>query len=562
MKKTIAILLALAMIFALVACGKDTSSDPGTSDKPGTSTDTQQPQQPDEPINTDELEASNAVKALDLGDAAAAKAMTVQREVLNVGIPKDVSNFNPWSYSGPGANQALMSLYQPLIHHESGSYYPAIAERYEMAEDSTSCTFYLFKNIKDSAGNHITADDVIFSFKKCSETRPQYAKLIPEYTKVDDYTVIFHFSHALELNDFDSFVRIFVVSEKAFNESPDGMATTPVGTGPYKMTSYTSGYSMTYEKVEDYWQTDLDVMCTRDMANVDTINFYVISEEAQRTMALEGGTIDICMSVGAEDLAKFDGQNGYEIAKIAGNETITLFPNCDPGSPCSDLNLRLAICYAINNASIEQAAYKGNGIVCHDLTPNYAGGYNLDWDKEANYYDYDVAKAKEYLSKSSYNNEELIIITDAGETNKLVAQVVLGFLNQIGVRAKIEAYEATVYEQYIQDATKWDIMVDVAQFNTFYVEGVFSNYDNSRYASGGGINFVYDDELQTLLHTCMDLSQHTQENIDKLHDHLIANCYVMGMAAGIDQFVVTDDMNGYSLNFRGFLLPGGCTYSE
>lgn len=560
MKKTLAMLLALAMIFSLAACGGKegsvTNSDKPSNSNSGTTDTGSNGQQGSELVD-----ANNAAAALDLGDAVAAVAMNTQRDVINVGIPADVANFSPWSFSGAGANQALMSLYQPLLHHENGEYYPAIAKSYEMAEDGTSCKFEIFDNIVDSDGNPLTVDDVIFSFTECGKVRPQYAALIPEIEKVDDYNCIFHFSHALELGDFDSFVRIFVVSEKAYNDSPDGMSTTPVGTGPYKMTSYTSGYSMVYEKVENYWQDDLDIMCTRDLANVDTLNFYVISESAQRTMALQDHSIDICMTVSDEDLANFDGQNGYEIAKIESNETMTLFPNCDTSSPCSDLNLRLAICYAISNEAILQGVYNGNGVVCHELTPNYAGGYNIEWDSEENYYNYDTAKAKEYLEKSSYKNEELVIICDASETNKLAAQLVQQFLKQININTTIEAYEATVFEQYIQDASKWDIMVDQTQYNIFYVEGIFGNYDNTRYASGGGMNFVYDDELQSILHTCMDLSTYTEENINKLHEHIIENCYVMGMATGIDQFVVTEDMNGFTLNYRGFLLPGACTYS-
>lgn len=564
MKKTISLLLALAMALTLAACGGDNNaSGTQTSDTPATSTNSAQKDTTDsQQGGTGTIINTNiSVSEIPLDGAAEALASAKTRNVINVGIPADVSNFSPWSYSGAGANQALMHLYQPLLHHESGEYYPAIAKSFELSEDGTSCTFYIFDYIYDSEGNHITVDDVIFSFQECSKVRPQYAKLIPEYEKVDDYTVIFKFSHALELGDFDSFVRIFIVSEKAYTESPDGMSTTPVGTGHYKMTSYTSGYNAVYEKIEDYWQTDLEAMCTRDMATVDTINFYVISEAAQRTMALQNGTIDICMSVTAEDLSKFDDQNGYEIAEIAGNDTLTLFPNCDPSSPCNDLNLRLAICYAISNDAIAQGVYSGNAFVCHELTPNYAGGYNSAWDAEDNYYNYDAAKAKDYLSKSGYKGETLTIICDAGESSKLGAQLVQSFLSQVGIKTEIEAYEATVYEQYIQDASKWDIMVDTSQYNIYYVEGVFSNYDNTRYASGGGMNFVYDDELQTLLHTCMDLNQYSEENIEKLHEHLIENCYVMGMATTFDQFVVTDDMDGFTLNYRGFLLPGACTYS-
>jgi ABC-type transport system substrate-binding protein len=553
MKKIVALFFAIVMVFALAACGGDTASN-SDLDNPNVSSGTGDGSD-DTVIGT-----TSGVPTLELDNAAT--LTSAQKDVINIGIPADVSNFNPWSFSGAGANQALMSLYQPLLHHDNGKYYNSIAKTdFVTADDGTSCRFEIFDNIYDSEGNHITVDDVIFSFTKVGEVRPQYAKLIPYIEKIDDYNCIFHFSHPLLLTDFDSFVRIFIVSEKAYNDSADEMAITPVGTGHYKLTSYTSGYSMTYERVENYWQTDMNAICTRDLANVKTLNFYIISESAQRTMALENGTIDFCMTVASEDLVKFNGENGSQIATIASNETMTLFCNCDTSSLCNDLNLRLAISYAISGEAVLQGVYDGDGVVCHELTPSYASGYNPKWDAEDNYYNYDPAKAAEYLAKSNYNGEALTIICQATESGKTAAELAQNFLTQIGVKTTIEAYEATVFEQYVQDPTKWDIMLTETQYNTYYIEGVFGNYDVTRYASGGGMNFVFDETLQKLLTTCMEQKTYTPENVDLLHNRIIENCYVKGLAAGVDEFVVSDDVTGICLNFRGFILPGACTYS-
>lgn len=547
-----ALFLVLTVAFSLAACaGKQDSAD----DNPSS------PSSPSNDSGNSSLNLESGVETLYLGSAS--ELTSAQKDVINVGISTDVANFNPWSFSGAGANQALMSLYQPLVHHENGEYFSAIAKSdFVVAEDGMSADFELFDNIYDSAGNHITVDDVIFSIAKASEVRPQYARLITEVEKTGDYTCTFHFSAPLALGDLDSFVRIFIVSEKAYNDSPDEMATTPVGTGHYKMTSYTSGYSMTYERVEDYWQTDMNEICVRDLANVNTINFYVLSESTQRTMALKDGTIDMCMSISAEDLPQFDDQNGCQLASIESNETITLFCNNDADSPCSDLNLRLAISYAVNGEAILQGVFNGDGVVCHEFTPSYASGYNPTWDTEDNYYTYNAEKAAEYLAQSGYNNESLVIICDADEGRKTAAQLVQNFLGQIGIKSSIETYEQSVFEEYIQDPALWDIMIDDTQYNIYYVEGIFGNFSSSRFASGGGINFIFDDELQDILNICMDLNQYSQENIDLLHQCLIDNCYVKSLATGVDQYVVPEEMTGVALNYRGFILPGACTYSS
>lgn len=538
-KKTVALLMVAAMFVAvLAACGDKQSGETANTTNPGSVTDT---------VITDQGTADDISSAT--------------KDVINVGIDADVSDFNPWSFSGTGANQALWGLYQPLLHHVDGQYYSGVAKSYEMADDGLSISFELYDYIHDWEGNHITSDDVLFSFEKCTEVFPEYSELIDEVVKTGDYTFSINFTRTLYVGDFDTFVRVYIVSKTAYENSADEMHTTPVGTGPYKLTQYTSGYMLTYEKVEDFWQTDKTQVYARDMANVETINYYILSESSQRAIALERGTIDICGSISNDDISKFDGQKGFKLAGVADNLSMNLFCNNDDSNICSDLNLRLAICYAVNSAAILESVYGGRGTVMYDHTPSWAVGYKQEWEEEDNYYQYDPEKAAEYLKNSTYNGETLRIICAADERSTNTAQLVMSFLGQIGIKTDVQSYETTVFSQYFQTVDMWDIMLYTRPINTYYVQGMYSSFATSRYASGGGVNFVFDDHLQELLNASVDANTATDEDIQALHDYMIANCYVMGLVNPINSIVVPDEVTSVTLSYRKTIIPGGCVYS-
>jgi ABC-type transport system substrate-binding protein len=337
----------------------------------------------------------------------------------------------------------------------------------------------------------------------------------------------------------------------------------PVGTGPYKMTKYTSGYMFTYEKVEDYWQTDKSLIHPRDMSNVNTINYYILPESMQRTVALEQGLIDMCGTISGADLAKFDGKNGFKLYGVPNDLSSTLFPNCDVSSPCNDINLRLAIYYAISNQAILESVYNGVGAVNYEMSPTWAVGYNMAWNNEDNYFHYNPETATKYLSKSSYNGQTLKIFCTTDEETVGTAQLVQNFLAQIGIKTTINAYEGTVFKQYILDRTLWDIHIDNTATNTYYIQAVNGDYTESKWpAWKGSVNFIFDNKLQDLLRLCMTAQTSTAENLEILHQYVIGNAYGMTMVNPIMNNVVRDGVKELALSFKKTIIPGGCIYTE
>lgn len=548
MKRITALLLVTAMILTLFAgCGSNN-----------------QPQATAAAANDPTMEVGSAAE-VDVVAKGDGTAEHVIRDSITVGVQSDPADFAPWAANSNGRTNALWGLYQELGHIISGEFVPAIVKEYTIAEDGKSMTCTIFDYITDSAGNKPTANDVKFSFE--TGTALGYitgVSMIDEIVVDNDYQFTFKFGKELRLGDLDTIFRTAIVTQAAYEADPNGMSTNPVGTGPYTLTSYTAGSSFTYTAREDFWQTDENYLCARDRANVKTINYVILAESSQRTMALEQKSIDMCSEISNEDIGEFREGGAYSgdywTYGVPDNLSLLIFCNCDSSRLTSNKDLRTAIFYAINAETILQSVYNGNGTNPKSMSPTWGTGYAASVDSEDNYYNYSVDKAKEYLEKAGYNGEELTILTEATGNVANSAVLVQAFLSAAGINAKIQSVDSTILQATYTNPDGWDILLTQNACNTYAVTA-FNPLSSDRYTTGT-INHIYDDKLQELLATAYAMSTAGEESFKALHDYVVENAYGMNLVNYTTTYVVPSFMDSVCLSYKKSFIPGGCTYIE
>ena len=548
MKRITALLLVTAMILTLFAgCGSNN-----------------QPQATAAAANDPTMEVGSAAE-VDVVAKGDGTAEHVIRDSITVGVQSDPADFAPWAANSNGRTNALWGLYQELGHIISGEFVPAIVKEYTIAEDGKSMTCTIFDYITDSAGNKLTANDVKFSFE--TGTALGYitgVSMIDEIVVDNDYQFTFKFGKELRLGDLDTIFRTAIVTQAAYEADPNGMSTNPVGTGPYTLTSYTAGSSFTYTAREDFWQTDENYLCARDRANVKTINYVILAESSQRTMALEQKSIDMCSEISNEDIGEFREGGAYSgdywTYGVPDNLSLLIFFNCDSSRLTSNKDLRTAIFYAINAETILQSVYNGNGTNPKSMSPTWGTGYAASVDSEDNYYNYSVDKAKEYLEKAGYNGEELTILTEATGNVANSAVLVQAFLSAAGINAKIQSVDSTILQATYTNPDGWDILLTQNACNTYAVTA-FNPLSSDRYTTGT-INHIYDNKLQELLATAYAMSTAGEESFKALHDYVVENAYGMNLVNYTTTYVVPSFMDSVCLSYKKSFIPGGCTYIE
>lgn len=494
-----------------------------------------------------------------------------------VGISADPTSLAPWVSNNGGRIGILPSIYQTLVQTESlgGEMKGVLMKDWEQIDDTTY-NMTIYDSIYDTEGNHITASDVAFSYKTAMEMgNMSKLKNIDDVIALDDYTVQFKFSDKLIAGQLETlWSEAFIVSQAAYEASEDGMATSPVGTTAYKMTEYVPGASVKLEKADSYWQTDDSLTLQMYKANVDKIEFDIITDSNQMATALKTGTIDMTNTVDTVDLPAFqeggEYADGFNDIQVISNNTYMLQFNCDESSPCGNENLRKAIAYAIDVDQIVDGVFEGDAFKVHAYGNKKYGDYDPAWD-EADYFDYDPDKAAEYLAafedetgtKASDLNLKLITRDAARPNDTDVMQVIQGYLMAVGINSEITNQTVNNYIPCLDDPTAWDItMSSENAASSNYLIAWWENQMNPAYFDGEQtLSHIRDEKLTELINTAKTPEGHTTENMDALQEYMNEHMYNYGMVGYYENLVAANWITDVYTEFRTQILPGGCEYN-
>ena len=554
MKKLLALLLALVMVFALVACGEKTPAD-----------------QPENPGIADELENQGAQEDLENTENID-NTYTKDEMVLAVGT---ATTLTPWGTKNgtPGAYEVYEMLYEC---DAKGEMYPLLADAtYEGTlmpgcdheEGSGVYIVKIYDYIKDHKGNAITAEDVAFSFNHQFQNEATSGWGDMQSVEAVDPTTV-KFTFAKDQTDVGQLLNIlcrcFIVDENEYKADASGFSTVMIGSGPYKFVSYESGSQVVLEKNHDYWQTNEELRRQEQQANVEKIVYQFIDETSQKVIALKTGTVDFVSEMAADGCADFlDGgeyADQYNVYTYQQKFVNYLNPNCSEKSIMSDINMRLAVFNAIDRAGLVTAL----GGIGNPL-PSYATGYysDYDWVDYAAMDNYntnetvDPAVVKDYLTKANYQGEKITLISQDSNA----ATVVAGMLQAQGINCEAKILDRNSMQATAGDPTAWDLELGMmaGDFNvTVWLHGFSwgNTADGNRTA-----NFVTDQKWEDLLNLCCTDAGHTPENMQAWWECAVENAYTMGLYTGTAQVILPEDMTFYVQGDKLTPLTGACTYA-
>ena len=203
MKKTLAVVLTMAMIAGLAACGG--SQPAATTAAPAAA-----------PAET-QAAAAPAAEA-PAAEAPAAEGDSTLRVIQNF----DPGTFEPGNNDEQGYNRITAQIYETLFRfNENGELEPWLAESYEWADDKT-LTIKLREGVKFSTGDEMTADDVVWTVTRALENTLPNAKynLVDHVEKVDDYTVNYFLKNPTgTMPNHLAYPQCCIASKKAFEEN-------------------------------------------------------------------------------------------------------------------------------------------------------------------------------------------------------------------------------------------------------------------------------------------------------------------------------------------------------
>lgn len=169
---------------------------------------------------------------------------------------------------------------------EISTAYGLLAEGVSFPDDISSATFRLRPEAKWADGKPVTPEDVIFSFEKGKELNPlnqSYYGHVVKAEKTDDKSVTFRFDEKNNRELPHILGQLLIVPKHWWEGTgPDGKPrditrTTlePVmGSGPYRIASFSPGGTIRYERREDYWGASLNVNLGQNNFSSITYTFF------------------------------------------------------------------------------------------------------------------------------------------------------------------------------------------------------------------------------------------------------------------------------------------------
>ena len=227
-------------------------------------------------------------------------------------------------------------------------------------------------------------------------TGAAFAANIKSFSAKSTYVVEFVLDRAQ--NDF---LGTLYASGRGFMRSPAQLATAttcasaPVGTGPFKLVSWTTD-SLIVAKNASYWRTDPNT--NAKLPYLDKITFTNVKEGSQRAAAVRKGALDAGMFAGAAEGTFI---KDLRLRKSVVNEfksPVEYFPSLwlnqgKPGSPFKSKNARLAVLSCLDRVNYVKVRTKGEGTV-----PTSLVGPKSDMFSTRGFSKFDVTASKNYVA--------------------------------------------------------------------------------------------------------------------------------------------------------------------
>ncbi len=352
----------------------------------------------------------------------------------------------------------------------NGAVTPLLAESWSMDPDGKTYTFKLRKGVKFSDGEAFDSSDVKFSFERAKDEKStNKAKKavfdnISSVSTPDAHTVI------VVLNSADGNFLFRMGENTAVILDPksvDSAATKPVGTGPYTLTDWKKGSSVTLTK----WPGFRDAAAIK----LNKVTFRFINDPAAHAAALLAGDVDAMPRLGAvQSLKQFQADKRFTvvIGSTAGKGIMTIN---NKKKPFDDVRVRRALMHAIDRKAFIDGVLEGLAApIGSHMAPTDAGYVDL-----TSVYAYNPEKAKALLKEAGVATPLDVTLTlPPPQYARKGGEVLAAQLAKVGINAKIENVE---WAQWLSGPFKGNF--DLTVIN--HVEPLdFMQYTNTGYYWG------------------------------------------------------------------------------
>lgn len=483
-----------------------------------------------------------------------------------VGSFADVGILDPYDSSGAAISYKTV-VYERLALRDGfgGPLKLILAKKVDKVDDFTF-DIELYNYIYDSRGNHITAEDIAYCYDYAKRSgRVSKMGNLKSMIKTGDYTLRMILTNSA-VGVYEDMMSRPIVSKKEYEAAGENFNAEGYGTGPYVISNYVAGSSVTIKRRADYWQKDPSLIPRSQWANVEELQIQFIGSTSQLAIAMQTGQIDGILYMSGSDSAYFVDNAGkvtagYNVLVYQDTNTFQFLINMDSSKLLSkNKDLREALFKSIDPQGIIDGTLGGRGSVAHDYGNNSYPDYETSWDSE-DYFSYDENASKALVKSSGYKGEELVFSTYNTTPYKEIAELVQAYAGAVGINIRIYPIETSQANTVLNDPKQYDVFM-ITTLSMDYIVNCWAYLLDARNWNGATRNMYKDEKLQSLLETVMSVEGHTSANVRAYHDYLKSTATARGVISQNFYSVWTEDAKDIYRNMSGYTMPTAFIYSD
>ncbi len=364
-------------------------------------------------------------------------------------------------------DRVAYSIYETLIRADlkTGELHPGLAESWRRISPE-SVEFKLRRGVKFHDGTDLTADDVVFTFgpeRFMGKDAPGRAAAVEflgglkSVEKIDDYSVRVTMSGPDPLIERRFSARMSeIISEDGWKKAGgwDNWIKKPIGTGPYRITSFKVGNRLELERFDGYWS---------DKAPAAKLTFVEVPELSSRVAGLRSGEFDLITEVPPDQVKPLMNDGKIDVVGGPIDNIYGIVFDAKSNPVLADPRMRQAIIHAIDRDLLVKALFAGQTTPANSFQLKTFGELYLpEFDKKR----YDPELARKLIKEAGYKGEPIVWrIQPAYYTLEMtVTQAIAGMLKQAGLNVRID-----VKENWTQvEAAGKDRILNNASFSAFF----------------------------------------------------------------------------------------------
>lgn len=335
-------------------------------------------------------------------------------------------------------------MYDPIVIWDAeGNWIGGLAESWTLSPDGKTWTFKVRQGVKFHNGDPVTSADLMFSVEHMQDPTSwnpwsPYLRYNLDSMSCPDAETFVYKTVEPEPPLLMCFAATRVLPSKYIAENGiEHFRKHPIGSGPWKFVSFTSGESCVMDANTEHW---------RVVPHFKRFIQYVVPEEATQVAMLKRGEVDIITGITLDKVVELRDE-GWRVEQAdIPTGAVLIFPGTwfPEAGPMHDIRVRQALAYSINYQELCDTFFHGfaePGGRFFMYEPTW--GWGADWEPEQ----YDPALARSLLEQAGYpdafDDPVIPIWMQVGIGWQVpFMEIIQGYWAEVGIQTEIRMVDA------------------------------------------------------------------------------------------------------------------------